>query len=61
MKFFVQQCSILQNGRVLSHIDYKTNLRKFNVSINEAKTLLVLFRNYVLTKHMDVLTFQSVC
>ena len=31
-EFFVQQCSILQNGSVLPHIDYKTNVMKFSVS-----------------------------
>ena len=36
-EFFVQQCSILQNGSVLPHVDYKTIVRKFSVSINEAK------------------------
>ena len=38
-EFFVQQCSILQNGSVLPHIDYKTNVWKFNASINEAKII----------------------
>ena len=38
-EFFVQQYSILQNGSVLPHIDYKTNVRKFSVSINEANYL----------------------
>ena len=41
-EFFVQQCSILQNGSVLPHIDYKTNVRKFSVSINEAKIISVI-------------------
>ena len=41
-EFFVQQCSILQNGSVLPHIDYKTNVRKFSVSINEAKFISVI-------------------
>ena len=39
---FVQQCSILQNGSVLLHIDYKTNVRKFSVSINEAKIISII-------------------
>ena len=33
-EFFLQQYSILQNGSVLPHIDYETNVRKFSVSIN---------------------------
>ena len=41
-EFFVQQCSILQNGSVLPHIDYKTNVRKFSVSINEAKIISII-------------------
>ena len=41
-EFFVQQCSILQNGSVLAHIDYKTNVRKFSVSINEAKIISII-------------------
>ena len=39
---FVQQCSILQNGGMLPHIDYKTNVRKFSVSINEAKSIIII-------------------
>ena len=42
MNFFVQQCSILQNGSVLPDIDYKTNVRKFSVSINEAKIISII-------------------
>ena len=41
-EFFVQQCSILQNGSVLPHTDYKTNVRKFSVSINEAKIISII-------------------
>ena len=41
-EFFVQQCSILQNGSVLPHIDYKTNVRKFSVSINEEKIISII-------------------
>ena len=41
-EFFVQQCSILQNGSVLPHIDYKTNVKKFSVSINEAKIISII-------------------
>ena len=41
-EFFVQRCSILQNGSVLPHIDYKTNVRKFSVSINEAKIISII-------------------
>ena len=41
-EYFVQQCSILQNGSVLPHIDYKTNVRKFSVSINEAKIISII-------------------
>ena len=41
-EFFVQQCSILQNGSMLPHIDYKTNVRKFSVSINEAKIISII-------------------
>ena len=41
-EFFVQQCSILQNSSVLPHIDYKTNVRKFSVSINEAKIISII-------------------
>ena len=41
-EFFVQQCSIQQNGSVLPHIDYKTNVRKFSVSINEAKIISII-------------------
>ena len=36
-EFFVQKCSILKNGSMLPHIDYKTNVRKCSVSINQAK------------------------
>ena len=43
MNFFVQQCSILQNGSVLPHIHYKTNVRKFSVSINEAKIISIYY------------------
>ena len=39
---FVQQCSILQNGSVLIHIDYKTNVRKFSVLINQAKIIGII-------------------
>ena len=41
-EFFVQQCSILQNGSALPHIDYKTNVKKFSVSINEAKIISII-------------------
>ena len=41
-EFFVQQCSILENGSVLPHIDYKTNVRKFSSSINEAKIISII-------------------
>ena len=41
-EFFVQQCSILQTGSVLRHIDYNTNVRKFSVSINEAKIISII-------------------
>ena len=41
-EFFVQQCSILQNGSVSPHIDCKTNVSKFSVSINEAKIISII-------------------
>ena len=41
-EFFVQQCSILQNGSVLLHINYKTNVRKFSMSINEVKIISII-------------------
>ena len=43
-EFFVQQCSILQNGSVSPHIDYKTNVRKYSVSINEAKIIGIMWK-----------------
>ena len=42
MNFFVQQCSILQNCSVLPHTDYKTNVSKFSVSVNEAKIVSII-------------------
>ena len=41
-EFFVQQYSIPQNGSVLPHIDYETNVRKFSVSVNEAKIISII-------------------
>ena len=41
MTFIVQQCSIIQNGSVLPHIDYK-NVRKFSVSFSEAKIISII-------------------
>ena len=40
--FFVQQCSVLRNNSALSNIEYKTVVRKSNVSITEDKIVKII-------------------